>query len=154
MILAGLELALPMFIEAFDTRLSRYLEVVGERRIARMFSERDLYNVLLDKVQSQYPEAIREPVVKISADGFTGSLFLSFGRINAKLQGRVWLSPTRGRLHVGLEELSINGTAVPRDLLKVMERDVNQLIDAQRLALKVTDFWMRDGAVWISVEVR
>lgn len=154
MILAGLELALPMFVEAFDTRLSRYMEVAGQRKISRMFSEKDLYNVLLGRVQTEYPGAIREPAIKIRADGFAGDIRLNFGDINARLQGRLGLSPTQGRLHVDLYELGIDGVAVPRDLLRVMERDVNQMIDAQRLVLKVTEFWMREGEVWISVEAR
>jgi len=154
MILAGLELALPMFVEAFDTRLSRYLEVVGQRSISRTFSENDLYSVLLNKVQSEYPGAIREPTIKIRPDGFSGEIRLSFGGVNARLKGRIWLSPASGRLHITLHELEIDDAVVPRDLLRVMERDVNQMIDSQRLTLKVVEFWMREGVVWISVEVR
>ncbi len=154
MILAGVELALPMFIEAFDSRLARYLEAAGERRLTRLYTEKELRLVVIDKVQSQRPGAIQEPLVRIYPDGFHGSMRLSMGGVNAKIQGRIAFKPVNRRLHVSLSELFINGQVVPADLLKVMEHETNQMIDAQELLLDVSEFTTREGTVLISVEVR
>lgn len=154
MILAGLELALPMFIEAFDKRLSRYMEVAGETTVTRAYTDKELYRVLINKVQSDHPGAIQEPLIRIHSDGFHGSMQLSFGGINAKLQGKVALKPVNERLHISLRELNVNGLPVTEDVLKVMEYEVNQMIDSEELTLKILEFSTREGSVLISVEVR
>lgn len=154
MILAGVELALPMFIEAFDTRLARYLEAVGERQLTRIYTEKELRLVVIDKVQAQRPGAIQEPMVRIYPDGFHGSMKLNMGGLNAKIQGRVAFKTVDGRLHIRLSELFINGQVVSSDLLKVMEQETNQIIDSQKMLLEVSEFSTREGTVLISVEVR
>ena len=154
MILAGVELALPMFIEAFDTRLARYLEAVGERQLTRVYTEKELRLVVINKVQAQRPGAIQEPLVRIYPDGFHGSMRLSMGGVNAKIQGRIAFQTVNRRLHIRLSELFINGQLVPSDLLKVMEHETNQIIDGQEMLLDVSEFSTREGIVRISVEVR
>ncbi len=154
MILAGVELALPMFIEAFDTRLARYLEVVGERSLTRVFSDKELYLALVRKLEAERLSAIQEPIIRIHPDGFHGSIKMNFGGITAKLQGRVALKPVNQRLHVELKELFINGQYVSSDLLKVMERETNMILDSQNRLLNVSEFLAREGTVLISVETR
>ena len=154
MILAGLELTLPMFIEAFDKRLSRYMEAVGESSLTRVYTDKEMYLVLINNVQRQHPGALQDPIVRIRSDGFHGSIKLNFGGISAKIQGKVALKLVDGRLHVRLQELNVNGLPVSSDLLNVMEHEVNQMIDSQELTLKILEFSTREGSVLISVEVR
>lgn len=154
MILAGVEMALPMFVETFDNTLARYLEVVGEEEVSRFYDDRELSTALVQKVQRQHPGTMGDPLVRIRSDGFHGSMKLSIGGIDAKIQGKIDFEPVNGRLHVKLRELYLNGMPILTDQLGLMEREINGMIDSHKFQLNVKEFSTREGNVLISIETR
>lgn len=153
MLLAGIELALPLFITAFDKRLCRYMESVGESKITRVFTEKEFYLVLLNGVKDQYSGTVGESsTIRIRPEGFQGSLTLNFGETRTKLEGIVGVKPFDDRLHVQMKECFLNEAPVAPDLLRAMERQVNSTIDSQKFSLKMKEFQTREGEVRISVE--
>ena len=152
-ILAGLELGLPMFVNAFEERLARYMSVVNEKELTKLFTDDDFEVHILKRVQGEFPGALKEPKVKIRSDGFQGSLKMKLSEeMNARLAGRVGIQVVEDRPHVVLYDLKVDEKEVSPALLKSLEWSINTMIDGHEFPLKVKRFWMYEGSVMITVE--
>ena len=154
MILAGVELAIPMFLEAMDTRLAQAMAAAGQRAATRIYSDEDLRTRLVSRAQSERAGALQQPIIRIRPDGLYGSTQLNLGRVRAKVQGRIAMKLVNQRLQVQLRELYLNGQSVPSELLKTIERETNQILAHREPLLDVKEFMAREGSIQISVESR
>ncbi len=148
-----LENFLPVFVSVFSDRLSKYMEAVGEKQLARRFTDTEFGELVVREVQRKFPGQVTNVKTQIHPDGFVGSGDVHLGILNFRVEARLGIVVRNYRPHAIVQGIKIGKFSLPEPLLKLLETRVNTTIDQTRYSLKVKEYKLNEGYAWISVEV-
>ncbi|PIQ82708.1 MAG: hypothetical protein COV76_02190 [Candidatus Omnitrophica bacterium CG11_big_fil_rev_8_21_14_0_20_64_10] len=151
-LLNWLEGTLPLVVEVFAQRLTRYMEVVDETEMERRFTEAEFKELVIRRVEEQFPGQLTQIEVRITPDGYVGSTQVNLGVLKFKVSGRAGITVINERPHAVIHEMQIGNLSVPEPLFKLLERRVNEEIDKLRLSIRVIRYELYDGYALIRVE--
>lgn len=152
-LLSWLEKSLPVCLDLVGEQLHRYLEVVGEERMTRVFTEKEFQLHVLNRMQKRFPSEIQDLVTKFRPDGIAGSGTVRLGSLKFRVFSRMNILLEEGRPHAVIHEARIGSIPVPAGLLKLLERRVNRTIDRQDPPVRIKLLELREGTARVSVEI-
>lgn len=148
-----LENFLPVFVNVFTERLSKYMAAVGEKKLARRFTEVEFGELVVREVQRRFPGQLSDVKTKIHPDGFVGSGNVHLGILKFTVEVRLSIVVKNYRPNAVVQGIKVGAFSLPEPLLKFLEERVNANIDSTRYPLKVREYALNEGYAWISVEV-
>ena len=148
-----MEASIPAFVQMFSERLSRYLDVAGEREISRRFTLEDFRRHVVARIPKEYAGLLKGMVIRIQPDGFVGLGTLRVNEQEMNFRTRVGVVLDGGRPHAVLHEVIIGPTELPDDSRADLEEMINQSIDRQRRLLRIKEFLFESGAVYLRAEL-
>lgn len=151
-IVGWFESALPIAVRMFADQVSAYLVLAGEQAYTRQITQRDLELQLLQRVRARLARQVQRVTATIRPDGIVGSATVSLGQMTFPVAARVGVAAVDDRPHVLLHEVTIGAMRVPGPLLRLLESRVNQVIDRERLPVKITRIEFGDGYAMITAE--
>lgn len=149
---AILESTLPVFIRVAMDRLDRMLEVAGEKDLSRRFTDMEFRRVVIDTVQAKSGGQISDLSAEIHGDGFHSSGTVNLGNMKLIVSGTAGIRVVEQRPHVLLKELRVGSFEISSPTLRLLEKQMNQIIDSQQYPLLVKEFRFNEGWVWMAVE--
>lgn len=150
-VMKWLEGFLPTFIDIFMSRLSRYMQAVGETEITRRFTEQEFEQLVIRRIQQRFPRQVAGMTVKIRSDGFIGSGTVQLGILSFPVRTRIGVTIIQERPHAVIHEVKIGKLVMPKSLRKILEKRVNESINRARYPLRVKEYKLSDGFADISV---
>lgn len=144
---------LPLFVETFSDRLSRYMQVAGEKQLARRFTQEEFRALVVRRVQDKFPGKITDLVTEIHPDGFVGAATLRVGILSFTIRAKVGIVVRNERPHTLIREIKVGKISLPNPLLKYLEERVNETVDKKKYPLKIKEYELREGYAVISVEL-
>lgn len=143
-----------LFIEVASEQLARAIDIAGEERIARTFTEQDFEQMVMSKMMGRYSNELQGLQIRILRSGIEGR-----GVVNVKgrllhVTSRVGVRVPMGYPEVMFHEIQVEGVPLPAAMLRELERDVNRRIMLQRRPLRFRQFELQDGAIWIDAQLR
>lgn len=151
--IAFLESSLPAFLKVTADRLARHMEAVGEREIGREFTQQEFQRIVVQNVQDRLLGQISEVTTEISPDGITGSGVVQIGRLKVPLSCRVGLLVKDQRPTLVIYEVVVNGVAIPEAMRNLIGIQVNRRLNQERYPLRFRDLHLREGSLFMSVEL-
>jgi hypothetical protein len=148
-----LENFLPVFVSVFTDRLSKYMGAVGEKELARRFTEAEFGELVVREVQRRFPGQVTGIQTKIHPDGFVGSGNVHLGMLKFPVEARLGILVQNARPHAVIQGVKIGRIPLPEALLKFLEIRVNATIDQAKSPLRVKEYRLNEGYAWISVEM-
>ena len=144
---------LPLFVETFSDRLSRYMQVAGEKQLTRRFTQEEFRALVVRRVQDKFPGKVTDVATEIHSDGFVGVATLRVGILSFAVRAKVGIVVRNDRPHTLIREITVGKIPLPDPLLKYLEERVNEAVDKKKYPLKVTQYELREGHALISVEL-
>ena len=144
---------LPLFVETFSDRLSRYMQVAGEKQLTRRFTQEEFRSLVVRRVQDKFPGKVTDVMTEIHSDGFMGTATLRVGVLSFNVQAKVGILVRNDRPYTLLREIKVGKITLPDPLLKYLEERVNETVDKKKYPLKVTQCELQEGYALISVEL-
>jgi hypothetical protein len=129
------------------------MEAVGEKDLARRFSEAEFGELVVREVQRRFPGQVTGIQTKIHPDGFVGSGNVHLGMLKFPVEAKLGILVENARPHAVLQSIKIGKIPLPDALLKFLEIRVNATIDQTKYQLKVKEYKLNEGYAWISVEM-
>lgn len=151
-LIAWMEKLLPVMVQVFDERLALLIEMVGEKKVTRKYTEQEFQEFVLGRLPELFPGQISDVTVKIHPDGFFGSAKLHTNSQMVQVDVRMGVVVVNHRPHTVIKEVKV-GVLAPEPLLKQVEARVNQKIDRTRSSLKVRQCELNEGWAMISAEL-
>ena len=147
-----LETTVPVFTHALLERLDRYMRAADHQQLAKRFNEQELRNLVVQYVQPKSQGQLSDMATRIQADGLHLSGTVNVGEFKLVLEGRFGFRVVRERVHVVIQEIRVGSLEVSQPMLRVLENQMNQLIDEQPSPVAVKEFRLSDGSLFLSVE--
>lgn len=152
-LMGWMEKFLPVFVDVFTVRLSRYMEVAGEKELHRQFTQIEFQDLVVREVQRRFPGQVKGIQAEIHPNGFVGSGTVKLGLLSFPVRARLGIKVVEERPHVLLEEIQVAKVPLPRPILKLLESRINANIDQGDYPLKIKQYTLREGYAIISVEL-
>ncbi len=152
-VMKWLEGFLPVFVEVFEDRLSRYMQATGTPVLTRRYSEQEFQELVLRRVQQRFPGQVKEVKVKIQPDGFVGSGKVQLGMLSFPLEARIGVVVKDEVPNAVIQEVKVGNLVVPEMLLKILEERANQAIAQGKYPLRIKQYELKEGYALISAEL-
>jgi|GEM_PF-2029853 len=160
-IVAWLEKFLPIFSEVFDERLAKYMKSANLTNLTRKFTQEEFRELVVRRVQQQFPGQLSDVSTKIKAEGFVGSGMARIESYTFYVEARVGIRVVNERPYTVVQEIKVAAPNNPigslvasEDLRKLLEKRVNEKVEHQTSALKIKRYELYDGYALISVEMK
>ncbi len=145
---------LPIFVDVFADRLSRYMEATNTKQLSRRYSEAEFQELVLSRVQEKFADQVSEVTVKIRPNGFVGSGKIRLGILRFPLEARIGINVVNEIPHAQVYEIKVANLSVSAALCKMLEDQTNAAIDQKQYPIKVKACELKAGYAQITVELK
>ena len=141
-----LEVTVFGYVDVATRRLANAMKDAGERELSRRFTEADLKNQAIRRIEQRFPQ-IKQTRIQIGTEGFSGSATVRVGPVSVPVYGKARIDLVDRKPNIRMLELSIGKVPIPAIFLQMMDNRVNQKIRQAKLPLNIDQFTFQDGAV-------
>jgi tetratricopeptide (TPR) repeat protein len=152
-VMTWLEKFLPIFVDVFADRLSRYMVATGTPQLTRRFSELEFKELIVERAQERFADQVQNIDVKIKPEGFVGSGKIRIGILSFDLQATIGITLVDNKPHALVQSIKVGSLSVPQVLCKLLEERTNLAIDQRKYPLRIKQYELKEGYVLISVEL-
>lgn len=148
-----LEQWVPSMVQAVANQVALQMVMTGDRRITRFYTAEEIQRRWLPELIRRLPATVTQATIEIHPEGVASLCRVEWLGVAVPLTSVVQVRIESGRPHVAISRLAIDQAEVPDDLLRRAEHRVNQIIDQQRLPVRLKSFELREGAAVLSAEL-
>ncbi len=152
-VMTWLESFLPIFVEVFMERMSKYMQAVGETEMTRKYTESEFQDLVVRRVQARFPGQTSNITTRIHPDGFVGAGDIHLGPLHFPISARIGITVVEERPNAEVREVTVGPLAIPKPLLRLLGKRVNETIQKSRYPLKIKRYELKEGWALISVEM-